>query len=84
MVVFAGRDSAVDRAPEIRLALDSPGFAMDLLSRSEGEVRHRYAIEDWFIRAVVDKGKVLYEAGHARVGRKGGSEIRGRAGEEGP
>lgn len=72
MVVFAGRQSAIDRSLEMRLKLPYPGFAMDLLARSEGEIRQRYKIEDWFIREVVDKGKILYEAGNTRVGRKSG------------
>ncbi|MEW6249578.1 MAG: nucleotidyltransferase domain-containing protein [Planctomycetota bacterium] len=74
MVVFAGRRTAVSRALEIRLKLDAP-FALDLLARSAHEMRHRYKIEDWFIREIVDKGKVLYEARDARVGRKGRSRL---------
>lgn len=75
MVVFPGRRSAIDRAIEMLQMLPYPGFPMDLLSRSEVEMRHRYEIEDWFTREIVDKGKVLYEAGDARVGGKGRSRL---------
>ncbi len=75
MVVFAGRESAIERSLEMLRQLPYPGFAMDLLSRSEGEIRQRYRIEDWFIREIVDKGKVLYEASNKRVGRKSGSRL---------
>ena len=47
-----------------------PSFPLDLLVRSAAEMRKRYRLEDWFIREIVDKGKVLYEAPHARMGRK--------------
>ncbi|MBI5866536.1 MAG: nucleotidyltransferase domain-containing protein [Planctomycetes bacterium] len=80
MVVFAGHESAIDRSLEIRLKLPYPGFPMDLLARSEGEMRRRYKLEDWFIREVVDRGIVVYEANHAQVGRKNGSRLsNGRA-----
>ncbi len=78
MVVFAGRASAADRALEIVHTVPHPGFALDLLTRSEGELRQRYKVEDWFIREIVDKGQVLYEARNTRVGRKGGSRSSNR------
>lgn len=77
MVVFGGRVSVVDRALEIRLAMDYPGFAMDLLTRTEAEIRRRVRMNDWFIKEIVEHGKVLYEAGDG-VGRKGGGGLRAR------
>lgn len=62
MVVFGGRGSAVDRALEIRLKLPFPGFPMDLLSRSEGEMRRRIRMNDWFFQETVEKGMVLYDS----------------------
>ena len=44
MVVFAGQASAADRSLEIMQAVPHPGFPLDLLARSEGEIRHRYRI----------------------------------------
>jgi predicted nucleotidyltransferase len=58
------------------LTRTSPSFAVDLLVRSREELRERYRLKDWFVREIIDKGIVLYEAAHRRVGRKG----RGRPG----
>jgi predicted nucleotidyltransferase len=44
---------------------------IDLLVRSPEEIRERIEIGDQFIREIVGRGKVLYEANHARVGRQG-------------
>jgi predicted nucleotidyltransferase len=59
LVVFRGHADAADHALEIRKQVHCP-FPIDLLVRSEAELRCRYEIEDWFIREIVDKGKVLY------------------------
>lgn len=69
MVVMGHRGHPVRKAAEIRLRIDAP-FPLDLLVRSEAELRRRYAIEDWFIREIVDEGIVLHERDNARVDRK--------------
>ena len=66
MVVFQRTANNLQKAAQIRQRLDSP-FSLDLLVRSEAEIRRRYRIEDWFIRDIVNKGMVLYEADHTRV-----------------
>jgi predicted nucleotidyltransferase len=78
MVVFTGRQSAIDRALEMRLKLPYPGFPMDLLARSEGEIERRVRMNDWFMREIVANGKVLFDAGSG-VGRKGRGRSRSRA-----
>jgi predicted nucleotidyltransferase len=45
-----------------------PAFGVDLLVRSPSEVGERLAMEDYFMREIIDHGRVLYEADHARVG----------------
>ena len=72
MVVMPYRGHPAEKAGDI-LAECHPGFPVDVLVRSERELRKRYEMEDWFIREIVDKGKILYEADHARVGGKGRS-----------
>lgn len=52
---------AVDTAVAIRLAL-YPGYPIDLIIRSPEEVRKRRTKNDWFIREILDHGKVRYEA----------------------
>lgn len=44
---------------------------IDLLVRSPKEIRHRIKIGDDFMREIVERGKVMYEADHGRVGKKG-------------
>ena len=64
LVVMPHRGHPIHKAVEILDQLD-PKFAIDLLVRSPAEVRRRLTQQDWFMRAVVEKGKVLYEAADA-------------------
>lgn len=74
MVVTGRATDSLQKSVEIRQRLDSP-FPLDLLVRSEAELRRRYQMEDWFIREISDKGIVVYEANHARVDRRGGNRF---------
>ncbi len=38
-------------------------FALDLLVKTPAEVKKRLDMHDWFMHDVMEKGKVLYEAG---------------------
>jgi len=48
-----------------------PDFALDILTYRPGEVERRAAMEDFFVREVLERGKVLYEADHAGMDREG-------------
>jgi predicted nucleotidyltransferase len=61
---FEGRKSK--QAIEIRRAVYA-GFAMDLIPITPENLKYRLGVEDFFLREVVDKGKVLYEAHHAKM-----------------
>ncbi|MGI4789163.1 MAG: nucleotidyltransferase domain-containing protein [Janthinobacterium lividum] len=61
---FAGRKS--QQAITIRTAIRA-GFSMDLIPITPERLKHRLEIEDFFLREIVEKGKVLYEADHSRV-----------------
>ena len=63
---FEGRSS--EKATEIRLRVRST-FPLDLLVKTPDTVRKRIAMEDFFLREITQKGKLLYEAAHAGVGR---------------
>ncbi len=39
----------------------NPAFPVDLLIRTPGQIRRRLAWNDFFLREVMEKGKVLYE-----------------------
>jgi hypothetical protein len=38
-------------------------FPMDILVRTPEEIQHRLEIGDYFIREVLEQGRVLYERG---------------------
>lgn len=63
LIVMPYRGRPSEKAIEIRSRIVAP-FGIDLLVYSPRELAHRYRIEDWFVRDVVEKGKVLYEARH--------------------
>jgi uncharacterized protein len=65
---FDGRPS--DKCFEIRKAVRHK-FPLDVLVRTPQMIRERLAIEDYFVREIVDKGKVLYEASDGGMDRKG-------------
>lgn len=73
----AGRDSDVDlliildfegkaanKAAEIRLKFH-PEFPLDILVRTPQKVRERIDLGDCFMKEIIEKGKVLYEAYNA-------------------
>src|ERR1043166_1585042 len=69
LVVMATRNQ-LDQAFQIRLALSAP-FALDLIVRTPKEMEWRLAEGESFLTEIVSRGKVLYEKGHGRVGKKG-------------
>ena len=75
LVIMPLRGDPVYKSVEIALAA-RPGFPMDLLVRTPAEVRKRLAWNDSFIRDIMEKGKVLYEADDRRVGGEGGRRLR--------
>lgn len=43
----------------------NPRFAVDILVRTPQQVQQRLAWNDFFLREIMEEGKVLYEAAHA-------------------
>jgi len=62
---FEGRNP--DKATEIWMAT-KPKFPIDIMVRKPEELKKRLKMGDFFLRDIVEKGKVLYEATHTRVG----------------
>ncbi len=56
---FEGRDTR--QAIEIRRKIKT-FMPLDLLVRTTEQVKERIAMEDFFMREIAEKGKVLYEA----------------------
>lgn len=57
----------VRQEAEIALAVHG-GFAMDLIVQSPERLQQRIEMEDFFLREITERGKVLYDAAYARVG----------------
>jgi predicted nucleotidyltransferase len=56
---FKGR--GVDKSVEIRMKL-RPQFPVDIIVRTSEKVRQRIKMGDCFMREILEKGNVLYEA----------------------
>ena len=65
------------QAVRIRLALRAP-FAMDLIVRTPERLIQRLAENDWFLREIMQTGKVLYAKGNRRMGPQGRSRLDAR------
>jgi predicted nucleotidyltransferase len=66
LVIMPARD-VVNQAIRISRAFARP-FALDLIVRTPRQVERGLREDDWFLREITDRGKVLYEA--ERVRRK--------------
>ena len=74
LVVMPARN-VIDQAIRINLAFERL-FSLDLIVRTPRQIERGLKEEDWFLREVIGKGKVLYEAPNGPVGPQG----RGRPG----
>ena len=59
---FAGKP--VYKAIEIRSKIEAR-FPLDLIVRTPQQVQERVAMNDWFMREIVEKGRTLYERNHS-------------------
>lgn len=66
LVVLPFEGASTDKAIEIGLAVRVP-FPMDLLVSTPQRLQQRLQMEDFFLREITQRGKTLYEAGHAGV-----------------
>ena len=61
LVILPYEGKSVRKAVEIRHKT-RPRFPVDLLVRTPEEVQERLALNDFFMREIIEKGKVLFEA----------------------
>ena len=66
LVVMPARNQ-LDQAVRISLAIDPP-FPLDIIVRTPNNMHWRLEEGDWFLREVMERGKVLYEKNDRRVG----------------
>src|SRR5947209_2692435 len=69
MVVMPAKNE-LSQSIRIRQAIDTP-FAMDLFVCTPENLAKRLMWNDWFLKEVVEKGIVLYDAHGASVGAQG-------------
>jgi len=67
LVIMRFKGKGAVKAAQILNRLE-PKFSVDLIARTPSEIRKRLEWNDFFIREILEKGKVLYEADHARMG----------------
>jgi predicted nucleotidyltransferase len=77
LVVMNYRGSSQHKSTAIRIGTDA-SFPMDLIVRSEAEIKRRIAWDDFFLKEITEKGLVLYEANDRRVGEQGRKRLRRR------
>ena len=67
LVVMPFEERTAKKATEIRQAVRA-GFPMDLIPITPERLKYRLEIEDFFLREVVRRGRVLYEADYTGMG----------------
>lgn len=68
LVVMDTRDQ-ISQSVRIRTVVESP-FALDLLVRTPKILAQRIADGNWFLREIVERGKVLYAKGNGPSGQE--------------
>jgi len=60
LVIINSKERPVDLAIQIRSAICTP-FPVDLLVRTPQQIDERLSMNDFFIKEIVSKGRILYE-----------------------
>lgn len=66
LVIMPFKGTPHRQAVAIRSRIEA-GVALDLLVRTPQQISRRLAMGDSFIREIMERGKVVYEADHQRV-----------------
>jgi predicted nucleotidyltransferase len=69
LVVLRHQGSAIKKASDIRLALPAD-VPVDVIVRTPERIQERLAINDFFMREIIERGQVLYAASNNGMGRK--------------
>jgi predicted nucleotidyltransferase len=67
LLVIMRAANVIDQSIRIGLAFKRP-FSFDLIVRTPKQIERGLKDDDWFLREIVEKGKVLYEAPDRHVG----------------
>src|SRR5580704_10419861 len=83
LLVIMRTKNAIDQSIRIITAFEQL-FSLDLIVRTPWQIERGFKDDDWFLREIVEKGKVLYEAtdrqvgSQSRAGLGGGAQTGGR------
>jgi uncharacterized protein len=67
LVILNFEGKPVQKAIEIRQSIEVT-FPLDLLVKTPQKIEERLGMGDFFVRDIIQKGQVIYEVNHARVG----------------
>jgi uncharacterized protein len=67
LIILPFEEMPVQKAISIRQQVRSP-FPLDLMARTAEQIQQRLEMGDFFIQDIMEKGQVLYEANHTRMG----------------
>jgi uncharacterized protein len=68
LVILPFEEMPVQKAIAIRQQVRSP-FPLDLMARTAEQIQQRLEMGDFFIQDIMEKGRVLYEANNAKMGK---------------
>ena len=74
LLVIMRTKNAIDESIRISLAFEEP-FSLDLIVRTPWQIERGLKDDNWFLREIVEKGKVLYEARDRQVGSESRSRL---------
>ena len=67
LLVIMRTRNAIDQSIRIRMAFERL-FSLDLIVRTPWQIERGLKDDNWFLREIIEKGKVLYEARDRQVG----------------
>lgn len=76
LLVIMPAYNVVNQSIRIDLAFEAP-FSLDLIVRTPRQIERGLREDDWFLRDILEKGKVLYEAPDSQVGSQSGGRLGG-------
>src|SRR5579862_7520069 len=74
LLVIMRTRNTIDQAIRIKMAFERL-FSLDLIVRTPWHIARGFKDNDWFLREIVEKGKVLYAAPDRQVGTQSGSGL---------
>jgi uncharacterized protein len=75
LIILPFKEKPVSKAVEMRMKLRPP-FPVDLIVRTPEKILERLNLGDFFLKDILETGKVLYEENHVRVAHQGRRRLR--------